>query len=94
MAPISEQELKFQNEVRDPLGNELKALNFETNLHDMSSPLVGMNFLSVDPETVIVDERQTKLIKLLEGFKSRSRRCECAIFILKEAVYIAPHWIR
>ena len=28
-----------------------------------------MNFLSVDPETVIVDERQTNLIKLLESFK-------------------------
>jgi N-dimethylarginine dimethylaminohydrolase len=66
VAPASEQELKFQKEVRDPLGDELTALGFQTNLHDMSSPWVGMNFLSVDPQTVIVDERQTKLIKLLE----------------------------
>ena len=32
----------------------------------MASPWVGMNFLSVDKETVVVDERQTELIKLLE----------------------------
>ena len=66
VAPTSEAELKFQKEFRDPLGNEIEALGFQTNLHDMSSPWVGMNFLPVDQETVIVDERQTNLIKLLE----------------------------
>ena len=35
----------------------------------MSSPWVGMNLLSYDQETVIVDERQTKLIKVLEKYK-------------------------
>ena len=35
----------------------------------MCSPWVGLNFLSVDPETVVVDKRQTKLIKLLESHK-------------------------
>lgn len=69
VAPTSEQELKYQKEVRDPLGHELNALGFQTNLLDMSSPWVGMNFLSVNPQTVIVDERQTKLIKLLEQHK-------------------------
>lgn len=69
VAPTSEQELKFQKEVRDPLGHELKGLGFQTNLFDMSSPWVGMNLLSVDLQTVIVDERQTKLIKLLEQHK-------------------------
>jgi len=69
VAPTSEVELKFQNEVRDPLGRELEALGFQTNLHDMSSPWVGMNFLSVDQQTVIVDQRQTSLIKLLESHK-------------------------
>jgi len=39
----------------------------ETNLADMASPWVGMNFLSVDPRTVVVDERQSALIRLLEG---------------------------
>jgi len=66
VAPTSENELKFQKEVRDPLGYQLKDLGFQSNLHDMSSPWVGMNFLSVDQQTVIVDERQTKMIKLLE----------------------------
>lgn len=69
VAPTSPEELAFQKDVRDPLGYELEALGFQTNLHDMSSPWVGMNFLSVDPQTVIVDERQTKLIKLLEQEK-------------------------
>ena len=35
----------------------------------MSSPWVGMNFLSVDQATVVVDERQANLIKLLEKHK-------------------------
>lgn len=69
VAPTSEPELKFQKEVRDPIGYQLETMGFQTNLHDMSSPWVGMNFLSVDPETVIVDERQTNLIKLLEQHK-------------------------
>ena len=69
VASASDAELKFQNEVRDPLGYELESLGFQTNLHDMASPWVGMNFLSVDPETVLVDERQTNLTKLLESRK-------------------------
>jgi arginine deiminase len=69
VAPTSEAELVFQKTVRDPLGYKLEELCFQTNLHDMSSPWVGMNFLSVDPQTVIVDERQTKLIALLESNK-------------------------
>ena len=35
----------------------------------MSSPWVGMNLLSFDKETVLVDERQENLIKLLEKNK-------------------------
>lgn len=66
VAPTSEAELKFQKEVRDPLAKKLENLGFTTNLNDMSSPWVGMNFLSIDPNTVIVDERQTSLISVLE----------------------------
>lgn len=69
VAPTSEAELNFQKDVRDPIGYKLEALGFQTNLHDMSSPWVGMNFLSIDPQTVVVDERQTNLIKLLESHK-------------------------
>ena len=69
VAPTSENELKFQKEVRDPIGKQLFELGFKSNLHDMSSPWVGMNFLSLDPSTVIVDERQKSLLKLLEKLK-------------------------
>lgn len=69
VAPTTEQELKFQKEVRDRIANELTNLGFETNLKDMASPWVGMNLLSLDPRTVIVDSRQTNLIRLLEGHK-------------------------
>jgi glycine amidinotransferase/scyllo-inosamine-4-phosphate amidinotransferase 1 len=69
VAPTTEKELTFQKEVRDPIAKELESLGFKTNLGDMSSPWVGMNFLSLDPETVVVDERQTKLIRVLEKFK-------------------------
>jgi len=69
VAPTSDQELNFQKTIRDPIGMELNQLGFKTNLHDMSSPWVGMNFLSLDQSTVIVDKRQTKLIKVLEKEK-------------------------
>jgi glycine amidinotransferase/scyllo-inosamine-4-phosphate amidinotransferase 1 len=69
VAPTSVAELEFQRTVRDPLGSKLEELGFRTSLHDMSSPWVGMNLLSVDPETVIVDNRQKNLIKLLERHK-------------------------
>ena len=69
VAPTSEAELKHQKEFRDPIGYEIEELGFQTNLHDMSSPWVGLNFLSIDQETVVVDKRQTSLINLLEKNK-------------------------
>lgn len=66
VAPTSASELKLQKEIRDPLAAELAGLGFETNLSLMSSPWVGMNFLSLDQQTVVVDERQTALIRELE----------------------------
>ena len=69
VAPTSEVELKFQNELRDPIGKQIEDLGFKSNLFGMASPWVGMNVLSIDPETVLVDERQKSLIKLLEKNK-------------------------
>ena len=66
VAPTSDAELDFQKNVRDKLAKEVESLGFETNLNEMSSPWVGMNFLSLDPSTVVVDERQSNLIRLLE----------------------------
>ena len=45
------------------------SLGFSSNLKEMSSPWVGMNILSLDQKTIIVDERQKKLIKLLQTKK-------------------------
>ena len=69
VAPTSDAELKIQKEIRDPIGNKLKEMGFKTNLLEMSSPWVGMNLLSFDQETVLVDQRQDKLINLLEKHK-------------------------
>ena len=69
VAPTSDTELKIQKEIRDPIGNKLKEMGFKTNLLEMSSPWVGMNLLSFDQETVLVDQRQEKLINLLEKHK-------------------------
>lgn len=69
VAATSESELRHQKEFRDPIGYELESMGFATNLHDMSSPWVGLNFLSIDPQTVVVDERQKALIHLLESKK-------------------------
>lgn len=66
VAPTSEAERDFQKNVRDKIAKEIESFGFQTNLNDMSSPWVGMNFLSLDQSTVIVDNRQTNLIRLLE----------------------------
>ena len=39
--------LKMCKRIKSFLDNEIESLGFQTNLHDMSSPWVGMNFLSV-----------------------------------------------
>jgi glycine amidinotransferase/scyllo-inosamine-4-phosphate amidinotransferase 1 len=69
VATTTEAELKFQREVREPIAEELEQLGFSTNLRDMASPWVGMNVLSLDENTVMVDQRQESLIKELERRK-------------------------
>jgi glycine amidinotransferase/scyllo-inosamine-4-phosphate amidinotransferase 1 len=69
VAPVTKEEIDFQKNVRDKLNKELVELGFETNLELMGSPWVGMNLFSLDPELVLVDHRQTKLIRLLESHK-------------------------
>jgi len=69
VAETSELELSFQRDFRDPAYKKLKDLGFESNLNLMSSPWVGMNLLSYNQDTVVVDERQTSLIKVLEKYK-------------------------
>lgn len=68
VAETSASELDFQKNFRDPAYKKLRDLGFESNLNSMSSPWVGMNLLSYNQDTVIVDERQTSLIKVLEKY--------------------------
>jgi len=69
VAPLTEQEIDLQKNLRDGINAELVKLDFETNLQVMGSPWVGMNLLSLDRETVIIDARQTNLMKVLEKHK-------------------------
>ena len=67
--PIPEETLEFQEKFRKKIFTELAALNVETNLYSLASKWIGMNVLSLDPETVVVDKRQAALIKVLEKYK-------------------------
>lgn len=69
VAPVTEEEINFQKSVRDKINAELVEIGFETNLELMGSPWVGMNLFSMDPENVLVDRRQTNLMRLLEKYK-------------------------
>ena len=61
-----ERTVKFQNDVRKRVHRELKKIGVDSALDAMASPWIGMNFLSLDPSTVVVDKIQVPLIKLLE----------------------------
>jgi hypothetical protein len=67
--PHTDTSLNFQKKVRTPIYKKLKDMGVITDIDDTSSPWIGMNFLSIDKETVIVDKRQLSLIKLLESLK-------------------------
>ena len=58
--------LTFHHTVRKPIHQQLAALGVRAGLDGIASDWIGMNILSVDPKTVIVDERQVPLIKTLE----------------------------
>src|SRR3989344_4603660 len=53
----------FHNKVRKPVYEELKAMGVQSGLESISSPLIGMNVLSIDPKTVVVDKIQIPFIK-------------------------------
>lgn len=67
--PIPHQTLEFHEKVRKPIYHQLEEMNVSSNLDSVSSKWIGMNILSVDPQTVIVDERQVALMKVLEKHK-------------------------
>lgn len=67
--PFPKETIDFQKKVRNKVYNELRKLGIESNINDMSSEWIGMNILSLDPHTVVVDKRQTKLIDTLEKYR-------------------------
>ena len=80
MAPVPDEELEFQKNVRDKAYRELAELGINSDLNHISSPWAGLNVLSLDPQTVLVHDRQKKLIKELEKNKMtvipiRMRHC-------------------
>jgi len=67
VARIPEAEIKFHKENRSVAGAKIEDLGFQTNLLDMSSPWAGLNVLSLDEATVMVDSNQLALIRFLES---------------------------
>ena len=66
MAEVPESELNFQRKFRDKAYNRLLDIGVNSHLNSISSPWAGLNVLSLNPNTVLVDERQIKLINKLE----------------------------
>ena len=62
---------EFHENVIKSVCGQLAKLNIETDIAHLASDWIGMNFLSLDQETVIIDKRQTALIKTLESHKLR-----------------------
>ena len=70
MAEVPEYELNFQSQIRDKAYNKLMDLNVNSHLNLISSPWAGLNVLSINPKTILVDKRQIKLIKKFKSFSN------------------------
>ena len=66
IVPTPEKTIQFHETVRKPVSEELTGLGIQSGIDSIASPWIGMNILSVDPQNVIIDERQVPLIRLLE----------------------------
>jgi N-dimethylarginine dimethylaminohydrolase len=64
---IPENEISFHKDYRSTAGRNIEKLGFHTNLTEMSSPWAGMNVVSINEETVMVESNQTPLIEFLES---------------------------
>lgn len=67
VAPVPEAETDFHKTVRRPIYEELNKLGVVSNLNHISSPWAGLNVFSLDPKTVLVHDRQTRMISTLEA---------------------------
>jgi glycine amidinotransferase len=69
VAPLPEAEVEFHKSVRVPIYEKLRENGVVSTLNHISSPWAGLNVMSIDPKTVLVHDRQTKMIKALEAKK-------------------------
>jgi N-dimethylarginine dimethylaminohydrolase len=67
VARIPDIEIAFHQQYRAKAAAQLESLGFQSNLQDMSSPWAGMNVLSINTKTVMVESNQTQLMKFLES---------------------------
>ena len=67
VAPLPEAEVEFHCSERVSVYKKLRSLGIDTTLNHISSPWAGLNVMSIDSKTVLVHDRQTKLINLLEA---------------------------
>ena len=67
--PFPKEVIDHQNNVRNKIHKQITEMGIETYINDTSSEWIGMNILSLDPNTVVVDKRQTQLIESLEKNK-------------------------
>ena len=63
---LPQAEIEFHDKYRLPSAKQIENLGFNTNLRQMSSPWAGLNVLSVDENTILVESNQVSLIKFLE----------------------------
>ena len=67
VAPLPEEEVEFHQSQRVPVYQQLKELKVESPIGHISSPWAGLNVMSLDPRTVLVHDRQEKMMRELEG---------------------------
>ena len=67
VAPVPASETDFHRDVRIPVYNQLRALGVASSLNHISSAWAGLNVLSLDPQTVLVHDQQSGLMKTLEA---------------------------
>jgi N-dimethylarginine dimethylaminohydrolase len=67
VAIIPQSEITFHQKYRATAAEQIEKVGFQTNLQEMSSPWAGMNVLSIDEKTVMVESNQIQLIRYLES---------------------------
>jgi glycine amidinotransferase/scyllo-inosamine-4-phosphate amidinotransferase 1 len=67
VAPVPESEVEFQKTVRTRVYEQLRQMGVSSSMNHVSSPWGGLNVFSLDPQTVLVHDRQTALIRTLES---------------------------